>query len=278
MNRKKLKKYIAGFLRIAKKKNIIPITKVSFPEQLLDEKVVLVTGGSGGIGIEIAKACLSSGGKVIIAGTNLEKLAKIKTELNTDKIAILKFDYTKPELFSDYIDEALSFWKRIDIFVSSVGIHSENFKFLNMTICEYDRVMKINLKGTYFACQTISNYMIANHIHGHILLISSTRGSEPAWSPYGLSKWGIEGLIKGLAKELIPYGIVVNGLAPGSTATSLLNISKGDSIYADDNHIGRMAMPEEIANFAIYLISNAGNMVVGETLHIGGGRGIWDIR
>ena len=115
-------------------------------------------------------------------------------------------------------------------------------------------------------------------VKGHILIISSSRGSEPAWSPYGLSKWGTNGMVKGLAQVMIQYGIVVNGIAPGPTATDLLGVKEGDSIYTTENVIGRYAKPLEISAYAKLLVSDLGDMVVGEMLHISGGRGCFDIR
>ena len=75
-----------------------------------------------------------------------------------------------------------------------------------------------------------------------------------------------------------PYGIVVNTIAPGATATQLLGIEKGDSIYSEENSEGRLIMPEEIGTLAKLLVSDAGRMIVGETIHISGGRGTFDIR
>lgn len=75
--------------------------------------------------------------------------------------------------------------------------------------------MNVNLKGTYFLCQSIAKYMIHRKINGHILIISSQSALEPSWSPYRLSKRGIEGIIEGMAQRLIEHQIVVNGLGPG---------------------------------------------------------------
>lgn len=117
-----------------------------------------------------------------------------------------------------------------------------------------------------------------NKINGRILFISSSRGSEPAWSPYGISKWGLNGMVKGLAMTLFPYKINVNAIAPGSTATNLLGYNKGDSIYVDDNSECRYIMPVEIANFASLIVSDAGAMINGEIVKIASGRGSYDIR
>lgn len=120
--------------------------------------------------------------------------------------------------------------------------------------------------------------MKENKIKGSILIVSSSRGSEPAWSPYGISKWGLKGLVEGLGKMLIPYGINVNAIAPGSTATGLIGIKEGDSITSEENGMNRLIMPDEVATLAKLLVSDAGKMIDGEVVHIAAGRGTFDIR
>lgn len=203
---------------------------------------------------------------------------KLIDELNTEKCKMLQIDYNLPDILEEKITEASKLFGKIDIFINSVGIHTENANLWSITPIEFDRVMNINLKGTFFACKAIGKYMIQNRISGYILIISSSRDSEPAWSPYGISKWGLKGLTEGLAKTLLPYGIAVNAISPGATATGLIGIRDGDSIYAEENGLHRYIMPDEVANIAKLLVSDAGKMVVGETIHISGGRGVFDIR
>ncbi|MBU5428783.1 SDR family oxidoreductase [Kineothrix sp. MSJ-39] len=268
-------------------KNIIMMTKeekkVEIPyyvdkDNLLSGKVALVCGGSGGIGQAIVKGFLQSGCKVIISGTNEKKLQKMQTELNSNNISILKFDYREVDKMNEFVEKAVSIYNKIDILVSSTGVHTENASFWNITPEEYSRVMDINLKGTFFACQAFGEYMKENGIQGHILIISSSRGDEPAWSPYGISKWGLKGLVEGMAKIFAPCGIIVNSIAPGATATELIGYETGNSIYCLDNIVNRYVMPEEVANLAKFMVSDMGNMIIGDTVRISGGRGCFDIR
>ena len=120
--------------------------------------------------------------------------------------------------------------------------------------------------------------MIPRKINGHILIISSQSALEPSWSPYRLSKRGIEGIIEGMAQRLIEHQIVVNGLGPGPTATTMQDDLIDGSIYTADNPIGRYTMPEEVAEFAKMLVSDLGNTIIGQTLYMSGGRGIIDKR
>jgi 3-oxoacyl-[acyl-carrier protein] reductase len=138
--------------------------------------------------------------------------------------------------------------------------------------------MDVNLRGTYFVVQKVAKYMVRNKIQGHILNISSSTALEPAWSPYRLSKWGIRGLTLGLAQQLRPYGIIVNAIAPGSTATGLLGVKEGDSIWTSDNNQNRFIMPDEIASYAKMMCCSLGDIIVGDTLYISGGKGIIDRR
>lgn len=177
-------------------KEYYPIVHPVISSEEFAGKVILISGGSGGIGLAIAKSLHENGGEVIIAGTNKAKLDAIHNETG---LKIIIMDYSKPENFDMVIKDIAKEYGRLDIFISSVGVHTENVDFWTMDPDEFDRVMDINLKGTFFACQAVGKYMKEHEMKGSILLISSSRGSEPAWSPYGISKWGLKGLTEGVA-------------------------------------------------------------------------------
>ena len=264
-----------------KAKNIQPVLQTVGDESLLQGKTALVVGGSGGIGKAVAKAFLKNGASVVIAGARREKIDKVVLELG-EKCAGVVVDLAEPETFSKVVDEAVTCFGPIDILVNSAGVHTEDFSmggFLDFSVEEYNRILDINLRGVYFMVQTVAKRMINDKVtNGHILIISSSAGNEPAWSPYRVSKWGLKGITEGMASALVRHGIVVKAIAPGSTATPLLGVKEGDSISAEDNRLGRLAMPEEIAEFAVMLASPMGDMVVGDTLYVSGGRGVCDIR
>lgn len=275
---KSVKQIVKLLLAFHRKKNIVPVITPVDKEKLLFDKVAFITGGNSGIGLTIAQKLLESGAKVVIAGSNAEKNIKAIDYLSSNNVASVIVDYSKPDTFSSVVSDVISKYGRIDFFVNSSGVHSVNIDFMNMTPEEYDRVLNINLKGAYFMTQKVVKHMIAQSIKGHVIFISSSRGSEPAWSPYGLSKWGLNGLTKGLAQMLNSNGIIFNCIAPGPTATALLGIQEGDSIYTTDVRCGRLCTPIEVANLAVFLLGETGNMITGETIHISGGRGVWDIR
>jgi NAD(P)-dependent dehydrogenase (short-subunit alcohol dehydrogenase family) len=162
--------------------------------------------------------------------------------------------------------------KRIDILVNSAGVLDKE-PWLAKTPEGFDKVMNTNLKAIYFLCQTIANHMINKNIKGHILNISSSSSMRPSWGPYQLSKRALNGLTLGFAQRLAPNGIVVNGIAPGVTATPMMDgvLEEGNLSYP--NPLRRASAPEEIANLAVFLASDLGNSVVGDTVMMTGGSG-----
>lgn len=269
-----LKYKVRGFIQLLKRKEKIPIPQPVNAERILEGKTALITGGSGGLGIAFAKAFMQAGCSVIIAGTNQSKLDTCKAELGQDARTIT-IDISNVSNLAEKVNEAvrLSPTGKIDILVNSAGVNKAQ-NFLNVNEPDYDRIMDINAKGTYFMSQAVAKYMISNGIKGHILNVSSSSAQRPAWTPYEISKWAINGMTKGMADILLPYGIIVNAIAPGPTATPML-IKNGDSCISNDNNlIGRFEMPSEIANLATFMVSNMGDMIVGDTIYISGGSGV----
>ena len=116
--------------------------------------------------------------------------------------------------------------------------------------------------------------MVANNIRGNILNIASASSLRPADSPYIVSKWGIRGLTLGLAKSLGKYGITVNAIAPGPTATPMMIKEGQTNLELDRIPLGRYIMPEEIANMAVILVSDMGRSIMGDIVYMTGGAGI----
>lgn len=276
-----IKSKVKTLIKMTRKKQLIPIENNVDYGQMLNGKKAVIVGGSGGIGLAIAKSFCESGCSVVVCGTNEDKLNRVINEFPENAIVKTQvFDITKLDELESNVKKAVDAFGGVDFFVNSAGVHTEKVDFFSMTPSEFDRVMGVNIRSTYFICQKFAEQMILHRSEGkkHILLISSSRGSEPAWSPYGISKWSLNGFTKGLAQILLPYGIVVNAIAPGTTATELIGIKPGDDIASEENKIGRLIMPDEVANIAKLLVSSAGDMIVGETIHVSGGRGIIDIR
>lgn len=260
------------------KNNLFPHPKISsveipvFKGDLLKGKTALIIGGSGGIGSKIAKTFVENGCRVIITGTNEAKLQDVCHNIGTEMAHYVVADVSRNDETKRLVNEAVELSKKIDIFVHSAGVHCHDM-FGSVTEQVWDTVMNINLKSVYFSCQEISNYMIENHIKGHMLIVSSASSAKPGWTPYEISKNGVKALTLGFADKLIKYGIVVNSIAPGPVSTPMLGKNDTSDIAWTGNPTGRMSTPAEIANWALFMVSDIGNMVVGDTFYISGGSG-----
>lgn len=260
-------------------KEMIPIPQPVNAQSLLEGKIALITGGSSGIGFSVAKAFLDSGCKVIIAGTNEEKLRTCAIKLGgidrKDFVKFIVLDVLDVNAIPDRVRCAAEMFpeKKIDILVNSAGSNGR-LNFYDMTEDEYDHIMNVNAKGTYFMSQAVSKLMIEKKTKGHILNVTSASALRPASTPYCVSKWAVRGLTLGLADSLLPYGIIVNAIAPGPVATPMLGKQDGDSIENPNVLCGRFAMPSEIASLAVFMVSDMGNLIVGDTYYITGGSGL----
>lgn len=248
------------------------------PNDLLKNRFALITGGTSGIGYAIAELFLKSGASVCITGRNKEKIDETCKKLKSisskykNHVYGMVLDNRNISSYPSVIDNIIKMEGKIDILVNNAGVLGGNIS--NTTEDEYNNVLNTNLKGVFFLSQVIGKYMKDNQIKGNILNIASSSSLRPATSAYIISKWGIRGLTLGLAKSLIPYGITVNGVAPGPTATPMLMKGNEHNITHNTLPAGRYAMPEEIANMALFLVSDMGKMVVGDIVYMTGGAGL----
>lgn len=248
------------------------------PNELLAGRTALITGGASGIGFSIAQLFLQSGASVCITGRKKERLMLRKKELEDmdvaykGKVHTVVLDNRDVSSFSSKIEEVVNALGRINILVNNAGVLGGDI--VDCTEETYDAVMDTNLKGTWFLSQAIGRYMKENNIKGNILNVASSSSLRPASSAYTLSKWGVRGMTLGLAKAFVPYGIVVNGIAPGPTATPMLLKNNQTNIANVNNPVGRYALPEEIANMSVFLVSDMGRTIVGDIVYMTGGAGL----
>ena len=247
-------------------------------DSLLQGRTALVTGGTSGIGCAIAKAFLKAGATVVITGRSQNKVdatvQAIKDEIGGEKpIYGLELNMKDANTFDNKFKELLALVSsgQVDILVNNAGVSVDTYAASPEE--EFDSVLDTNLKGVYFLSYKFAHYFKYNQIKGNILNIASSSSVRPATSAYGLSKWGVRGLTEGLARLLAPHGITVNGIAPGQTATPMMDGVSADNIYHPTNLIGRYILPVEIANMAVILVSEAGRSIVGDIVYMTGGSG-----
>ena len=249
------------------------------PNELLVEQTALITGGTSGIGKEIASSFIRAGAEVIITGRSEERCQlacdEISQKTGKNNVKWVMLDNSNVACFKKQFEQVLMTMDshRIDTLVNNAGLVGGEIR--NCTEEKYDSILDTNLKGAFFLSQLVGQYMKENHIKGHILNIGSSSSLRPATSAYTISKWGIYGFTKGLAKILAPYGITVNGIAPGPTATPML-MPNGikDNLSFPTNPLGRFILPEEIANMAVFLVSEMGRSVIGDMVFMTGGSGV----
>ena len=269
----KIREILDYYFRKKNEKNIVSVNILKSSEELLKGKIALIIGGTGGIGKAIAEAFISSGAKVVISGTNERKVQKTVEQLGINAKG-MQIDLSHVSLFNEKITHVIEQFpeKRIDILVNCAGVHGDQ-KFGNVSEETYDMVMNTNLKGLFFMTQEVGNYMKRKGIKGHILNVSSAAALKPGYTPYEISKNAVKAFTLGAAAELIDYGIVVNAIAPGPVATSMLGYEEGNTLYTDCVPAKRFATPLEIAQLAVIMVSDMCNLVVGDTFYISGGSG-----
>ena len=243
---------------------------------MTERRKALITGASRGIGRAICVKLASEGTDIVFSYRSGDEAASETVNLCREygiEIHAIKADVSNSEECERLIREAVDLLGgRIDILVNSAGVVVKH-DFWGIDEKEYDGIMDTNAKGTFFMSQAVGKAMIEKQVKGHILNVTSSSALRPAWTPYQMSKWAVRGLTLGLADTLLPYGIVVNAIAPGPTATPMLGKTEGSSISEPNNPSKRYAMPEEIASMAVYMVSDAGRMIVGDTVYMTGGSG-----
>lgn len=240
---------------------------------LFKDKTVIITGGGTGIGRETARVFLQMGANVIIIGRKKGRLESACNELRQyGQIRYLEWDITQIQMGKRKLEICESmFNSKPEILINCAGILGEVTNFYDVSEEYFDRIIGTNLKATYFMCQLFAKYYLKNHIKGRMVNVISTVGNQPTVTPYGVSKWGMSGLTKGLGANLAEYGIIVNGVAPGTTATSMTGWKKGETPARRHTPIGRLAFPCEIANIIINLAGLPGENMPGEIIESDGG-------
>ncbi|MDD4601111.1 Dihydroanticapsin 7-dehydrogenase [bioreactor metagenome] len=244
------------------------------------EKIVLITGGTSGIGLAAAKLFLENGAKVIVVGRSADKgqLATAELAKFNTKVVFLTGDVRTPEGCQQIISQAVALFGQLDIVVNSAGIYLEKM-ITETTPEEYDEIMDINIKGTYFISKYVVPHLIARG--GSIINISSDAGlnGNVLCTAYCAAKGAVTLFTKSLALELAPHNIRVNCVCPGDIATPMLEkqlsgASDADAALREMASIypmGRVGRAEEAAHVICFLASDAASFVTGAAWTVDGG-------
>ena len=239
------------------------------------DQVVIVTGGTRGIGFETAKAFAESGAKVIIFGSRAETVEKAVQKL--DKLN-LKVEGSFPDLnnldeLEHIATEIVEKYGKIDVLVNNAGI-SAHKKIDDTTADEFSQIFDLNVRAVFHTTKAVVPIMKKQH-SGVILNTSSMVSfyGQPSGVGYPASKFAVNGLTKSLARELAPDGIRVNAVAPGVIKTDMIaNLppEKLEPVIATIP-LGRIGDPRDIAHAFLFLASDYANYITGEILQVDGG-------
>lgn len=238
------------------------------------EKVIIVTGGAGGIGSEICRTLAADGLKVVVADYAKDVADQTAAEIRqaNGQAAAVQVDVGDRQSVAHMMQQTLEKYGQIDYLLNGAGVMSR-VPVIDMAEEEWDRVIRINLKGTFLCAQAAAKHMIPKK-EGRILSIASGRGvaGQARASHYAASKAGIIAFSKSLAAELAPYDITVNAICPGATDTAMARAGS-----TADEFKKREAIPplmdgltkkDEIVGLVRYLLSDATRFVTGQTFFL----------
>jgi NAD(P)-dependent dehydrogenase (short-subunit alcohol dehydrogenase family) len=237
-------------------------------------RTALVTGGASGIGFAVARQLAELGARIAIADMNIEGAKRAASKLDGAEVMAVKVDVSDPEDSANMVDTVVEKYGRLDILVHSAGVGIEK-SFLETTAEEWQRLIDIDLSGTFYCAQAAARHMVENG-YGRIVNLASTAGIRGGTgrTAYGAAKGGVIALTKVMAVELAPYGITANALAPGAIETELVARMHSDEtrrVYRAGIPLDRYGTPDETAFCAVFLASEQAGYITGHILGIDGG-------
>ena len=243
----------------------------------LQDKVVLVTASTRGIGLACIKRCAKEGARVYMAARNVERAQEIANTLNGVKCVYN--DATKPETFTSMVEDVVKDAGRIDVLVNNFGTSNpgKDLDFAHTDPQVFLDTVNLNLRSVFMASQAAAKHM-ANH-GGSIVNISSVGGLVPDISQvaYGTSKAAINYLTKLIAVQEAKHHIRCNAVLPGMTATEAVEKNLTEefrNLFLRHIPLGRIGLPEEIAEAVVYFASDASAYTTGQVLTVSGGFGL----
>jgi 2-deoxy-D-gluconate 3-dehydrogenase len=243
----------------------------------LSDKTALVTGGGGGLGRAICRGFAEAGARIAVADISVENANQTVALLGQDKTRAFAehLDVTNKSKVEGCVAKVVETWGTIDVLVNCAG-RAIRGTALDYKEEDWNTILDVNLKGTFFCCQAAGRSMSARG-SGKIINIASIGGfiAYPGSIAYLASKGGVVQLTRGFAVELAPYNVQVNAIAPSLFDTPMVAGTRSDSesqkYFMDRTPAARKGRPEEIVGAAIFLAADSSSMVTGHTLAVDGG-------
>jgi NAD(P)-dependent dehydrogenase (short-subunit alcohol dehydrogenase family) len=237
-------------------------------------EVIIVTGGAGGIGSDLCRGLGADGLKVVIADYAKEAAEKVAAEIRQSggEASAIQVDVGNPQSVAAMMDQSIAKYGGVDYVFCGAGV-MDRIAVVDMPEEEWDRVMRINLKGVFLCSQAAAKHMIPKK-KGRILSIASGRGvaGQPRAAHYAASKAGVIAFTKSLAMELAPYDITVNAVCPGATDTPMSRIGFTPEQFKKREEVppllDGLTQKDEIVGLVRYLLSDATRFVTGQTFFL----------
>jgi 3-oxoacyl-[acyl-carrier protein] reductase len=241
----------------------------------LHDQVAIVTGAGQGIGLEICRHLALQGARVILNDieASLAIVAANSIQQQHGICIPMVGDSSDVSFIQKMVDEAVHQFGKVDIAIANAGITLFG-DFFDYPLQDFNRVMQVNLGGSFFLAQAVANQMKTQETGGSILFMSSVTGHQAHknLAAYGMSKAALEMLAKNLVIDLSPHKINVNAIAPGATLTERTSSDHDyEKVWSRITPMGRPAVPNDIAATALFLVSPAARHITGQTIIIDGG-------
>ncbi len=239
----------------------------------LKSKIAIVTGGAQGFGLDIAKKFINSGAQVRIWDNDENELNKVIKKENNENLKYDVVDVTDFESVNKTIKNLKN--SKIDILINNAGITGPTAELWNYSVDDWNKVINVNLNGTYICCKLIVPLMIKNN-YGRIVNIASVSGKDgnANASAYSSAKAGVLGLTKSLGKELAQYNIAVNAVTPAGAKTRILNQMTKEHVQRMLSKVprGRFLELDELSSLVCWLSSEENSFSTAAVFDISGGR------
>ena len=252
-------------------KNITANIMYLQPNGRLSGKKIIITGGGKGLGAAMAAKFVAEGASVLISGRN-EKTLKETAERIGCKYFTL--DVQDTSVLNKFISEADSILEGADCLVNNAGISLHEPTFFDVTPETFDAQIATNLRGGFFLTQSFTRLLLKEKRKGNVLFVSSETGETVDIRPYGFTKAAVNSMVQGLACLFVKDGIRVNAIAPGITASDMTGFKANGNLFLAGNATERIYLPEEVAETACFLLSDASGCVSGQVIVCNNGKTI----
>lgn len=254
-----------------------PIQRISanisylMPARRLEGKKIIITGGGKGLGKAMAQKFINEGAQVLISGRNEARLKETAEQIGC---RYLKLDVQNTDTLSAFILEADKILGGADCLVNNAGVSLHEQSFFDVTSGSFDQQIETNLRGGFFLTQSFTKILLREKRKGNVLFVSSETGETVDLRPYGFTKAAVNSMVQGLAYLFIKDGIRINAVAPGVTASDMTGIKAEGNLYYEGNALNRVYLPEEVAETACFLLSDASGCISGQIITCNNGKTI----